>query len=202
MRELVGSIITTYNNYHGTGKGLTLFLVSVLIIYLLKANPLMFVLSPVSGIGYAFSSALKKYRSKSVPAGILAGLLVVLAMMLSGGWTFSDSDHYRTENLMHIKQDHINVMDTLLSSEEGTIRVMASPDISPFMKAYSGRFEVMFGYPELGDKEKLGGKAGYVYEQMLLSPLSGRVSEEASAHKHILPYRQASPYPQARDTRT
>ena len=189
MKELWGSIITTYNNYHGTGKGLTLFLVSVLIICLLKANPLMFVLSPVSGIGYAFSSALKKYRSRSVPAGILAGLLVILTLMLSGGWTFSEADHYRTENLMHLKQEHINVMDTLLSSEEGTIRVMASPDISPWMKVYSDRFDVMFAYPDLGDKERLDGKARFIYEQMLLpTPDETRVVETVreAGYDHIV----------------
>ena len=200
MKELWASLITTYFNYRGTGKGLTLFLVSVLIIYLLnraenegeegeRINPLIFVLSPLSGIGYAFSRALGRFRAKSVLSGILAGLLVMVTLILSGGWTFSDADHYRTENMMHIKQEYVDVMDSLLKSEEGTIRVVAPPGFSPFMKAYSERFDVMYAYPENGDPGKLDADARYVYEQMsLATPDQGRFVETVrkAGYDHII----------------
>ena len=55
MKELWATIITTYTEFRGTGKGLALFLVSVLIICLLnteeekeeggrRINPLLFIL--------------------------------------------------------------------------------------------------------------------------------------------------------------
>ena len=200
MKELWVSLITTYNKYRGTGKGLTLFLVSVLIIYLLnraedagedneRINPLVFVLSPLSGIGYAFSRALSRFRAKSVPSGILAGLLVMVTLILSGGWTFSDADHYRTENMMHIKQEYADVMDSLLRSEEGTIRVVAPPGFSPYMNAYSDRFDVMYAYPESGDPDKLDADARYVYEQMSMStPDQTRLVEtiRKAGYDHII----------------
>ena len=200
MKELWASLITTYNNYRGTGKGLTLFLVSVLIIYLLnraenegeeneRVNPLIFVLSPVSGIGYAFSRALGRFRSKSVFSGILAGLLVIVTLILSGGWIFSEADHYRTENMLHIKQEYVDVMDSMLASEEGTIRVVAPVGFSPYMNAYSDRFDVMFSYPKYGDPGKLDADARYVYEQMTLStPDQTRLVEtiRKAGYDHII----------------
>ncbi len=199
MKELWETIITAYNNYRGTGKGLTLFLVSVLIICLLRkddtgtdegqVSPLAFILNPLAGIGYAFTRALYRYRAKSVPAGILAGALVIITLILSGGWVFSDKDHYLTENAMHIRQEYVDVMNTLLESGDGTIRVVAPPGLSPYMKAYSGRFDVMYGYPENGDPKNLGSDAGYVYEQMSLSvPDQARVVEtiRKEGYDHIL----------------
>ncbi|MCR4806062.1 MAG: hypothetical protein K5857_00165 [Lachnospiraceae bacterium] len=187
MKELWATIITTYTEFRGTGKGLALFLVSVLIICLLnteeekeeggrRINPLLFILSPLAGIGYAFSAAYKRYRARSVPAAVLTGLIIMVTLILAGGWVFSEADHYRTENTIHIKQAYRDVMDRLLESEEGTIRVMASRELAPYMKAYSGRFDLMYAYPRGGDPSSLKGRAGYVYEQMGLSePDQGRL---------------------------
>lgn len=199
MKYLWETIITTYNNYHGTGKGLTLFLVSVLIIYLLNrnqkagddktVNPLAFVFCPLAGIGYAFSRALNRYRAKSVPAGILTGLLIIVTLMLSGGWAFSDNDHYKTENMMHIKQEYLDVMNSMLACGEGTIRAAAPPGLSPYMKAYSGRFDVMYGYPVDGDPANLSGNARFVYEQMSLpTPDQTRFTEAVreAGYDHIV----------------
>ena len=200
MKELWASLITTYDNYRGTGKGLTLFLVSVLIIYLLnrtedaaegndRINPLFFVLSPLSGIGYAFSRALNRFGSRTVPEGILAGLLVIITLMLSGGWTFSDRDHYTAENPMHIRQDYVDVMDSLLKSEEGTVRAVAPPGLSSYMNVYSDRFDVMLSYPPNGDPAGLDEDARYVYEQMSLSvPDQARLVERGrkAGYDHII----------------
>ncbi|MCR5001397.1 MAG: hypothetical protein K6A71_06345 [Lachnospiraceae bacterium] len=196
MKELWASLITTYNNCRGTGKGLTLFLVSVLIICLLnrsedeeRINPLIFVLSPLSGIGYAFSRALEKCRVRSAASGILAGLLVVVTLILSGGWTFSEDDHYRTENMMHIRREYVDIMDSLLKGEEGTIRVVAPPGFSPYMNAYSDRFDVMYAYPKNGDPANLDADAGYVYEQMsLATPDQARLVERIrkAGYDHII----------------
>ena len=178
MKELWASLITTYFNYRGTGKGLTLFLVSVLIIYLLKrereedkscVNPFVFLLSPVAGIGYAFSLAFKKFRAKSIPSGVLTGLFVIITVMLSGGFVFSGADHYRTENPLHIKQEYVDIMDAVQETTEGSLRIVAPPSMSPYMKAYSERFDVMYGYPAYGDPANLSGNAGFVYRQMQLS---------------------------------
>ncbi len=209
MKYLWETIITTYNEYRGTGKGLTLFLVSVLIISFLRWNdrdagkesrvhPLWFILSPLSGIGYAFTSlyfvslrktdrSLSERGKKGI--GILTGLLIILVMMLSGGWVFSDADHYRTENSMHIKQAYVNVCDMLLNSEDGTIRVMASRDLSPYMKAYSSRFDLMYAFPKKSDASDLDDKARYVYDQMAYStPDQGRIVKalREAGYDHIV----------------
>ena len=189
MKELCVSVINAYNDYRGTGKLLALFLVSVLIIYLINrlpnrsgVSPFYFILSPVTGIGYAFSMLYAEgcsakgdiKNSGSVTERkpvkkLLVCFLLALVLILSGQWVFSPDDHYAAENFMHIKAEDKAVFDTLLSKDEGVIRVMASPEISPYMKAYSKRFDVMFGYPDKGEPAGLSEDERYVYEQMSLS---------------------------------
>lgn len=120
MRELWGSFLNSYDDYRGTGKLLALFLVSVLIIYLINVsevkigydkgskenrtetiNPLLFILSPIAGIGYAFTLVYERYLissdpgNKSLKAGrclkyrrLLMGLLILLTLTLSGRFVF------------------------------------------------------------------------------------------------------------------
>ncbi len=190
MKELWDSILTTYNNYRGTGKGLPLFLVSVLIICIIKdlkaesrestetAGPVpvppVFILSPITGIGYAFAllykEALSRLKGKRLWI-LMVSFIMILALALGGTRVFKEADHYRAENRMHIKAGYVEVMDALLSAagESGSIRVMAAPDISPYRAAYSGRFDLMYSYPRHGDPANLGGDERFVYEQMSLS---------------------------------
>ena len=216
MKELWESIINSYNNYRGTGKLLALFLVSVLIIYLLdrsepdsetgdsnpdddkegkgSVSPLLFILSPVSGIAYAFALLRKRmgeqlrgsHRSFYTAA---ACALMVLVIILSGRWVFSTDDHYMAENRVHIKQEYVTVFNTLLRTEAGTIRICSTPEISSYMKVYTPKFDVMFVRPVNGDASVLKGDVRAVYDQMSLStPDEGRVVEllRDNGYDHIL----------------
>ena len=108
MKELWESTINAYNDYRGTGKLLALFLVSVLIIYLINTsgaksgsgdgseeirtetiNPLLFILSPITGIGYAFTLV---YDRRSLPGRFFTGLLILLTLTLSGRFVFMEKE--------------------------------------------------------------------------------------------------------------
>ena len=109
MRELWELIITTYNDYRGTGKLFVLFIVSVLIIYIINCSvlsdedrkntvdPLIFILCPAAGIGYAFTLVYEAYltrertdagRIRIVFLRILMGLAIMLTLTLSGRLVF------------------------------------------------------------------------------------------------------------------
>ena len=219
MKELWQTITNTYNNYRGTGKLLALFLVSVLIIYLLNikeqrenyeagrkensasgVSPLVFVLSPISGIAYAFTRLYRrifliptdKKRTDIKHTWIypfLAAMCIVLTLILSGRWIFTSDDHYMAENRMHIKQEYVNVFMALLSTEDGDIRICSTPEISTYMRMYSPRLDVMFVRPVNGDASILKGDVRAVYDQMSMStPDEGRVVEmlRDNGYDHIL----------------
>lgn len=109
MKELFETIINTYNNYRGTGKVLALFLVSVLIIYMVNVcrqkdgeatsviNPLLFILCPLAGIGYAFTLACGEYMERVrkhndvdhvIFKRVLIALLIIMTLTLSGRFVF------------------------------------------------------------------------------------------------------------------
>ena len=109
MKELWGAAINTYHDYRGTGKVLALFLVSVLIICIVNGlkskdgenvrviNPLLFILSPIAGIGYAFTLAYERYleraeggngKERAVSGKVFIGLLILLTLTLSGRLVF------------------------------------------------------------------------------------------------------------------
>lgn len=110
MKELWESTINAYNDYRGTGKLLALFLVSVLIIYVIKCerskesdreilSPLLFVLSPTAGIGYAFTLVYDRYLGQEEESDgrkaflnrVLIGLLIMLTLALSGRLVFMEA---------------------------------------------------------------------------------------------------------------
>lgn len=180
MKELLQTITSTYNNYRGTGKLLALFLVSVLIICLLnspgrpgsgnndpKVSPLLFLLSPISGIAYALTRIYKKMHGLLYTA--VGCVCIVLVIILGGGWIFASDDYYIADNRLHIKQEYIDVFDALLQEESGTIRICATPDLSSFMKIYSPRFEVMYERPVNADASVYKGDIRAVYDQMSTS---------------------------------
>ena len=180
MKELLQTITSTYNNYRGTGKLLALFLVSVLIICLLnspgrpgsgnndpKVSPLLFLLSPISGIAYALTRIYKKMHGLLYTA--VGCACIVLVIILGGGWIFAPDDYYIADNRLHIKQEYIDVFDALLQEESGTIRICATPDLSSFMKIYSPRFEVMYERPVNADASVYKGDIRAVYDQMSTS---------------------------------
>ena len=109
LKELWASLVTAYNDYRGTGKLLALFLVSVLIICILKdshdtrdrsgalVHPFLFVISPMAGIGYAFTLVFERYPGytiskeagkKTVLYRILTAALIFLTLSLSGRFVF------------------------------------------------------------------------------------------------------------------
>ena len=112
LKELWASLVTAYNDYRGTGKLLALFLVSVLIIYLLKdshdthdtpdhsgtlVHPFLFVLSPMAGIGYAFTLVFERYLGctgtrgggkKTILYKIIMAAFIFLTLSLSGRFVF------------------------------------------------------------------------------------------------------------------
>ncbi len=180
MKELLQTITSTYNNYRGTGKLLALFLVSVLVICLLnlsdrsesgnndpKVSPFLFLLSPISGIAYAFTGLYKRMRGSLY--SVIGCACIVLAIILGGGWIFASDDYYIADNRLHIKQEYIDVFDALLQEETGTIKICAAPDISSMMKIYSPRFDVMFERPVNADASEYKGDIRAVYDQMSLS---------------------------------
>ncbi len=183
MKELLQTITSTYNNYRGTGKLLALFLVSVLIIYLLKKKDRpgaagLFVLSPVSGIGYASSlifGTLKEKRIRPVYS-IIVCCLVVIMLMLSGQFVFSQDDHYTAENVFHVKEDVKRTAEILMRLD-GEKRVVAAPQISPYIGTLCyGRVDMLYDHPANGDPDKLEGEARYVYDQLMMStPDEGRL---------------------------
>ena len=202
MKELLSSIAKTYEDCRGTGKFFALFFVAVLIIYLInnsaslmmseeetgtdrRVSPGLFLLAPVACIGYAF--ALLYNRMRCVVKGsrvfcVLMSTFTVLALMLGGTRVFKAEDHYVAENKLHIKQAYVEVMDTMLNGTEGTLRVMASPDISSYMALYDPRFDMMYGYPENGDVSSFKGDIRYVYEQMSVpTPEETQVVEKTRA---------------------
>jgi hypothetical protein len=213
MRELWESIVNTYNNYRGTGKLLALFLVSVLIICLLNlskpkespegetdeeitdriVSPILFVLSPISGISYAFALLRRRIQDHITPHEFIyasaACTFMVLVIILSGRWVFSSDDHYMAENNLHIKQEYISVFNDLLNTESGTVRICSTPEISSYMRMYTPRFDVMYVRPVNGDASAVKGDARAVYDQMSLStPDEGRVVEllRDNGYDHIL----------------
>ena len=180
MKELLQTITSTYNNYRGTGKLLALFLVSVLIICLLnlsgkkesgnndpKVSPLLFLLSPISGIAYALTGVYKRIRGALYST--VGCACIVLVIILGGGWIFASDNNYIADNGMHIKQEYINVFDALLQEESGTIKICATPELSSFMRIYSPRFDVMFERPVNADASGYKGDIRAVYDQMSLS---------------------------------
>ncbi|MCR5507527.1 MAG: hypothetical protein K6F34_02450 [Lachnospiraceae bacterium] len=114
MRELWASILTTYNDHRGTGKGLALFLVSVLIICIIRHSgkdkdddretigPLWFVISPAAGIAYAFTLIFERYvlsRNDVNEKGnafyrAAAVVFTAVTLMLSGRLIFSSKEVY------------------------------------------------------------------------------------------------------------
>ena len=180
MKDILNQLLNTYNNYRGTGKLLALFLVSVLIICLLnspgrpgsgnndpKVSPLLFLLSPISGIAYALTRIYKKMHGLLYTA--VGCACIVLVIILGGGWIFAPDDYYIADNRLHIKQEYIDVFDALLQEESGTIRICATPDLSSFMKIYSPRFEVMYERPVNADASVYKGDIRAVYDQMSTS---------------------------------
>ena len=210
MKELWESVTNTYNNYRGTGKLLALFLVSVLIIYLSahskraihtdnkkndpdkgEVSPALFILSPITGIAYAFALVRRTISENISRAGyaLLACAFIVLSIILGGRWVFSSDDHCTAENDLHIKQEYIDVFDALLGEGAGTIRICSTPEISSYMKMYSPAFDVMFVRPVNGDASVLKGDVRAVYDQMAMStPDESRVVEllRDNGYDHIL----------------
>ncbi|MFT3982461.1 MAG: hypothetical protein QM697_01030 [Lachnospiraceae bacterium] len=183
MKELYQRFLTAYENYRGTGKLLVLFLVSILVIYLTEKkdekgrrrfHPAVFLLSIWSGIAYAgskiadflFSSAENIDRKKRIsPAGILALLLCIFTLCLSGTKVLSRNYFQKAENTMHIRTEYIQVMDAILADDEYP-KVVAPPGFAPYLKMYSARFETLYDYPKNGDVSQLSADARAVYEQL------------------------------------
>ncbi|MCR5421754.1 MAG: hypothetical protein K6E98_12215 [Lachnospiraceae bacterium] len=194
MRELLDTLVSSYNDYRGTGKLLALFLVSVLIIYLYKnkTNPLMFILSPIAGIAYAFTllreRCIKEVKKKTLGevfvcsrlyGNIMTVLVIgftVLMIMLSGRWIFSDKDHYLAQNSVHIKQDYIGLSDEIHKSTgiydgsgEEKIRILSTPEISNYLEIYDPALELLVAYPSREEMTKADDDITYIYDQMLIS---------------------------------
>jgi hypothetical protein len=129
-------------------------------------DPGLFLLSPISGIGYAFTllySKLSQRKCRPVYSVIVC-FLIVIVIVLSGRWCFSEDDHYITENMYHIRDDYKRIAD-IMSRMEGKKRTVAAPEISPYLALY-GDWELMYDYPEHGDPSELDPDIRYVYEQL------------------------------------
>ena len=195
MKELLEAAANECRRLFGTGKIAVLFLAALLIIYGLNRisrrnpstpetaqsgcekrreyPPALFLLSPLTGISYAFTlfrefadkeSGGKK--SRLLKSLAVSGLMVI-AVFLSGSRVISASFFGPAENTLHIKTEYVMVMDKLLElgQEESVISVIAYPALSPYLKVYSSKFMPLYEHPEEEDASDLTESARIVYNQ-------------------------------------
>ena len=179
-------------NYRGTGKLPVLFAVALLILYRKKGesvsryHPAVFLLSLWTGIAYAFAGVLSALREKVKPEqkedavkgnkyrsifNFVVIFLCVIAVMLSGKRIFSEEFYTRAENTLHIRTSYVYVMDQVLAAagDENVIRIIAPPNISPYLRPYSSRFLPVYDYPKNGDASLLSENARIIYNQFSTS---------------------------------
>ena len=179
MKELYNSIITTYEQYRGSGKVFVLFLVALLAIFLFNEakdetgkgrniHPGLFLLSIPTAICYALGLMYKKLRSNEIKIceKFLVLFLTVLIFVFYGSRTFSEDFFEPADNMYHVNREYIDAFEAILNDREGTKNVVASKEISPYLKMYSSSFNTMFDYEKNGDFSGLDSDARYVLEQL------------------------------------
>ncbi len=199
MKELLRAAAHEYRQFRGTGKLPVLFLAALLIIYGLNRisrrnpstpetaqsgrekrreyPPALFLLSPLTGISYAFT-LLREYADKEngekkirlLKSLAVSGLMVII-IILSGTRVISASFFGPAENTLHIRTEYVMVMDKLLElgQEDSVISVIAYPALSPYLNAYSSKFMPLYEHPEREDASDLGEGARIVYNQFSTS---------------------------------
>ena len=199
MRELLRAAAQGYRLIRETGKLPVLFLAALLIIYGLNRisrrnpstpetaqsgrekrreyPPALFLLSPLTGISYAFTLfreyAVRENSGKRIRLlrSLAVSGLMVIAILLSGTRVISASFFGPAENTLHIKTEYVMVMDKLLElgEEESVISVIAYPELSPWLRVYSSKFMPLYEQPKREGALDLSEDARIVYNQFSLS---------------------------------
>lgn len=151
ISELLRNLYESFVSLRGDGKMIILFLVALLFLYVIKEcfdfNPFILILSPFAAMGAAFGKIIKQITNKWVT--FLVCVLLAIALMISGGFVYSSERTQIAENLYHIPDDYIEVMDYILSVSDNP-KVVAMPDYCMYHRMYSSKFDMLFEQ-RLGD---------------------------------------------------
>lgn len=181
MKELFTQLFGEYARYTGIGKLAVLFLVSIIILFLIRKNqrgrvhPLLFVLSAWTGIAVAFTSLISSYKEKAEEKNeeksraqllypILACIFFVFVISLSGRLIWSDQFLDTKEEINEREEEYIAVFDTILA-DSSTPKILANTSIIPYAAAYSAAFEPLYYVPENKNADLLGERERRFFEE-------------------------------------
>ncbi len=203
IQELFGKLIDTFELYRGTGKILVLFVLALAVIFALRKEsakddavrlPLWsFLLMGVNTVAFAVARVGKmifdKFFEKSHTERILkilAALVLLYCISISGIRMLSGDFLSPAENSMHIPQKYVDVMDELLSLEDNPA-VLAEPSFMKYFPVYSSRFVPMYVYPNHGDLSLLREDDRDAY-QMLADHIPDMALVSTVAHRNGVKY--------------
>ncbi len=108
---------------------------------------------------------------KRVLLNVLVSGLLVVACILGGKRVIAGEFYEPKENALHLKTRHVMVMDRLLelSEEESIVTVIATPQISPYLRQYSSKFMPLYDCPPNGEALRLSEGARIVYNEFSVS---------------------------------
>jgi len=145
ISELLRNLHESFVSLRGDGKIIVLFIVALLFLYLINSrldfNIFAFILAPLAAIGTAFGKVMSSIKNKWIR--VFAGLLIAIAIIMSGGLIYSGERAEKAENMYHIPEDYIEVMDYILSISDNP-KVLAMPDYSMYHEIYSSRFDMLY----------------------------------------------------------
>lgn len=153
VRELLGELYSLYRQYIGTGSVLILFTVSVVVLLLgnIEKSRRPVIMSVLGTVGCAVSEIISRL------SGVYAAFAVAicaLAVVTSGTNVFLPDTNSRAENVMHIPQDLVESMDSILAESESP-SVLTMPGWDMYFESYSSKFTIAYESDADNELEKI-----------------------------------------------
>lgn len=157
LRSIWYKITTSYSTVTGTGAIFVLFVVALVFCMLVsneedRKTSWLSILAMLGTIGCAVAIIMQKIFGKAFEKKLYTYLyrifviaLIIFAITVSGKRLFAPEYMSISENAMHIPQDLMQAMDTILTdSDDNTVGVVTAAGYGEYFECYSSRFAMLY----------------------------------------------------------